>query len=196
MFKRASPLFLYFSFLLLTFKIIFDIIVACETVAYATIFCKCIYLIYEVQYMPKFMKMLNNISRSQSVYRHSKISATDLHSSHYAFVLAICRESGRSQEELAKELCLNKSTVARTLNSLEEKGYITRTPLATDKRQFAVHPTEKMLAILPEVKNTSIEWMSLLSEGIPQAELEIFNSVLERMQDKARKIIEKQEENK
>ena len=53
-----------------------------------------------------------------------------------------------------------------------------------------------MLAILPEVKNTSIEWMSLLSEGIPQAELEIFNSVLERMQDKAREIIEKQEENK
>ena len=146
--------------------------------------------------MPKFMKMLNNISRSQSVYRHSKISATDLHSSHYAFVLAICRESGRSQEELAQELCLNKSTVARTLNSLEEKGYITRTSLPNDKRQFSVYPTEKMLAILPEVKNTSIEWMSLLSEGIPQAELEIFNSVLERMQDKARKIIEKQEENK
>ena len=146
--------------------------------------------------MPKFMKMLNNISRSQSVYRHSKISATDLHSSQYAFVLAICRESGRSQEELAQELCLNKSTVARTLNSLEEKGYITRTSLPNDKRQFSVYPTEKMLAILPEVKNTSIEWMSLLSEGIPQAELEIFNSVLERMQDKAREIIEKQEENK
>ena len=146
--------------------------------------------------MPKFMKMLNNISRSQSVYRHSKISATDLHSSHYAFVLAICRESGRSQEELAKELCLNKSTVARTLNLLEERGYITRTPLPNDKRQFSVYPTEKMLSILPEVKNTSIEWMSLLSEGIPQEELEIFNSVLERMQNKAREIIEAQEENK
>lgn len=146
--------------------------------------------------MPKFMKMLNNISRSQSVFRQSKISTSDLHSSHYAFILAICRDSGRSQEDLAKELCLNKSTVARTLNFLEEKGYITRTPLPNDKRQFAVHPTEKMLAILPQIKEASNEWMTLLSEGISQEELEIFNSVLIRMQNKAREIIETQEENK
>jgi hypothetical protein len=38
--------------------------------------------------------------------------------------------------------------------------------------------------------------MSLLSEGIPQEELDIFDSVLERMQARAREIIEKQEENK
>ena len=40
------------------------------------------------------------------------------------------------------------------------------------------------------------EWMELLSEGIGEDELRIFNSVLERMQEQARKIIEKQEEDK
>ena len=146
--------------------------------------------------MAKFMKMLNNISRSQAIYRHSRISAGDLQASHYAFVLAICREPGRSQEELARELCINKSTVTRNLNCLEEKGYISRNPLPNDKRQFAVHPTEKMLSVLPEIKNASNEWITLLSEGIPEEELQIFNSVLERMQNRAREIIEKQEENK
>ncbi len=146
--------------------------------------------------MVKFMKMLNNISRSQAMYRRSKISAKDLHSGHYAFALAICRVPGRSQEELAQELCLNKSTVARALTHLEEKGYVTRTPLPTDKRQFAVHPTEKMLAVLPEIRQVSIEWTGLLSEGIPQEELEIFHAVLERMETRAREIIENQEENK
>ena len=153
-------------------------------------------LFFKRYYMPKFMKLLNNISRSQAIYRHERISAEDLQSSHYAFVLAICREAGRSQEELARELCLNKSTVARTLNSLEEKGYIKRSPLPTDKRQFSVYPTEKMLSVLPEVKKASLEWMTLLSEGIPQEELEIFDSVLERMQARAREIIESQEESK
>ncbi len=146
--------------------------------------------------MSKFMKMLNNISRSQALYRHSRISASDLQSGHYAFVLAICREPGRSQEELARELCINKSTVARNLNCLEEKGYISRKPLQSDKRQFSVHPTEKMLAILPEIKAASAEWMALLSEGIPADKLEIFDEVLNYMQKKAREIIEKQEENK
>ncbi len=146
--------------------------------------------------MSKFMKMLNNISRSQAIYRHSRISAPDLQTGHYAFVLAICREPGRSQEELARELCINKSTVARNLNCLEEKGYISRAPLPNDKRQFSVYPTEKMLAVLPEIKAASSEWMALLSEGIQEEELEIFDSVLSRMQTRAREIIEKQEENK
>ncbi len=146
--------------------------------------------------MSKFMKMLNNISRSQAIYRHSKISAKDLQTGHYAFALAICREPGRSQEELARELCINKSTVARNLNYLEEKGYILRNSLPNDKRQFCIFPTKKMLSVLPEIKNASREWMSLLSEDIPQDELEIFNSVLSRMQQKAREIIEGQEENK
>ena len=143
--------------------------------------------------MLSFMKMLNNISRSQSVYRHSRISASDLNSGHYSFVLAICREPGRSQEELARELCLNKSTVARALTSLETNGYILRTPLPNDKRQFSVHPTEKMLGVLPEVRKASAEWRDLLSEEISESDMQIFYSVLERMEERARTIIENQE---
>ena len=143
--------------------------------------------------MQKFMKLLNNISRSQAVYRCSRVSAADLQSSHYAFVLAVCREPGRSQEDLARELCVNKSTVARNINYLEEKGYVSRIPLPQDKRQFSVFPTEKARGVLPEIKAASLEWMALLSEGISQAEMDIFDSVLKRMQKKARAIIEQQE---
>ena len=146
--------------------------------------------------MSKFMKMLNNISRSQAVYRHNRIAAADLQSGHYAFVLAICREPGRSQEELARELCVNKSTVARNLTYLEEQGYLSRKPLPHDKRQLAVYPTDKMRAVLPSVQAASAEWMALLSDGIPQEELDVFDTVLRRMQEKARAIIERQEENK
>ena len=146
--------------------------------------------------MSKFMKMLNNISRSQAVYRHARVSADDLQGGHYAFALAICRVPGRSQEELARELCLNKSTVARNLNYLEERGYITRSPLPNDKRQFAVHPTEKMLSVVPEIRAASAEWMTMLSEGVAQKDLDIFNAVLEHMENRAREIIENQEENK
>lgn len=146
--------------------------------------------------MSKFMKVLNNISRSQAIYRHSKINANDLQSSHYAFILAICKEPGRSQEELARELCINKSTVTRNLNYLEEKGYISRNALPSDKRQFSVFPTDKALDVLPQIKSASAQWMSLLSEGIDESEMDIFNSILERMEATARKIIEKQEEDK
>ena len=146
--------------------------------------------------MTKFMKTLNNISRSQAIYRHARISAADLQPSHYAFVLTICASPGRSQEELAEELCINKSTVARNLNALEEKGYVKREPMPNDRRQLSVFPTEKMLAVLPEIRAVSQEWMQLLSEGIAEEELLVFDSVLKRMQKRAKMIIEADEENK
>ena len=146
--------------------------------------------------MPKFMKMLNNISRSQAIYRQGRVSVSDLQTGHYAFVLAICREPGRSQDQLASELCINKSTVARNLNYLEERDYIKRESSPADKRQLSVYPTEKMLAVLPEIRTASAEWITLLSEGIPEDELRIFDSVLARMQERAREIIERQEEDK
>ena len=139
--------------------------------------------------MPRFMKMLNNISRSQAIYRHRRVSASDISPGQYAFVLSICRRPGRSQEELARELCINKSTAARALASLEEKGYVQREPLAGDKRQFAVSPTEKMLALVPEIEAASESWMAQLSEGISEEEMEIFSSVLSKMQARARDII-------
>ena len=141
------------------------------------------------------MRRLNVISRCQNLFRAKHSQALPC-PCHHTFLFAVCRAPGRSQEEIARELCINKSTVARNLNSLEEKGYITREFLPNDKRQLAVYPTEKMLAVLPEIKRASLDWMSLLSEGISPEELEIFNSVLERMQARAREIIEKQEESK
>jgi len=140
--------------------------------------------------MIKFMKMLNNISRSQAIYRQKNINAPDLHGSHYALVLAICREPGRSQEELARELFINKSTVARNLNHLEEKGYVSRLPLPNNKRQLSVYPTEKTLFVLPEIRRVSADWTRLLSDGIAEDELNTFHSVLRRMQEKAKTVIE------
>ena len=53
-----------------------------------------------------------------------------------------------------------------------------------------------MLSVLPEIKSASREWMELLSEGIGEDELKIFNSVLMRMQKRAGELIEKQEADK
>ena len=143
--------------------------------------------------MAKFMKMLNNISRSQAVYRKQSLPDSDLCSSHHTFIFAICREPGRTQDEIAKELCINKSTAARNLNTLEELGYIERAPSPSDKRCLLVYPTEKMLSVLPKVRDVARDWMSALSEGISEEELEIFNSVLSRMQERAKEIAFKEE---
>ena len=139
--------------------------------------------------MPKIMKMLNSISRCQATYRNAKFSSDGICASHHAFILIISKNPGCSQEDITREICLNKSTVARTLNHLESYGYITRTANPEDKRQILVYPTEKMLGILPGVRAVSGEWNNRITEEITENELEIFHSVLNRMEEKAKQII-------
>ncbi len=140
--------------------------------------------------MLRFMKSLNNISRSQATYRGLRVSREGLYPSHHAFVLAICKAPGCSQEELARELCLNKSTVTRTLAHLEEQGYIKRDQSPEDKRQLSVFPTERMLDSLPEIRLVSREWQERISKDIPEDELAVFYSVLSRMESRAKEIID------
>lgn len=139
--------------------------------------------------MPKIMKTLNNISRCQAYYRTEKIKIDKIPASHHTFILFISRNPGRAQEEIARELCLNKSTVTRTLNQLENNGYIKRTANPEDKRQYLIFPTDKLLGILPDIREIAKNWNNAISDGIPENELEIFHSVLSRMEEKAKKII-------
>ena len=136
--------------------------------------------------MPKFMKLLNNISRSQMAFRRGKLEA-DFASGYHTYILAICKRPGVTQDALAKDICVNKSTVARRLDSLEEEGYVYRKPDSTDKRCLLVYPTEKMLLLLPQVKAVAKEWMDILTRGVSEEEMALFESVLVRMEESARR---------
>lgn len=135
--------------------------------------------------MPRIMKTLNNISRSQAVFRRARLDF-ELAPSYHTYILAICRAPGRTQDELAADICTSKSTVARRVDWLLEHGYITRVPSEEDKRCLLVYPTEKMLEILPRVRKITDEWNFIITEGISDEELSVFKSVLSRMEKKAK----------
>lgn len=139
--------------------------------------------------MPAIMKRLNVISRCQSLFR-AKSRDVELCPCQHTFVLAICRAPGRSQEELARDICLSKSAVARALSDLEQKGYITRTPNQADKRQLLVFPTEKMTEALPPVRALTQRWNETIAKGISEKDLAVFEGVLERMEQNARAALE------
>ena len=139
--------------------------------------------------MLRFMKTLNNISRSQATYRLARTKGSDLYASHHAFLLTVCRNSGSTQEAIATELCLNKSTVARTLGTLEERGYIERKVNPENKREVLVYPTEKAREILPFVREINKDWNERLTEGISESDLEVFYSVLSRLEERAKEIV-------
>ena len=136
------------------------------------------------------MKPLNNISRSQAVFRNSKINIEGIGAAHHAFILKICRNPGSTQEEISQELCLDKSTVARVLAHLEKYGYVKRIPNEKDKRELLVYPTESLMEVLPKIREVSKEWNLNITEGINEEEITVFCAVLAKIEQNAKNIVE------
>lgn len=125
------------------------------------------------------------IARCSCQFRSERMAAYGLKACHTSYLVNICAHPGISQDKLAQIIYINKSNVARQSAFLEEQGYITRQPSSTDKRVMELYPTEKALALLPEVKAILQEWDDLLTVDLTPEELETVNRVVTQMKEKA-----------
>ena len=139
--------------------------------------------------MPSIMRSMNVISRCQTVYREELLD-NNIPPSHQHIILSICKKPGYPQEELATDLLLNKSTIARALAKFEEKGYVERKLNEQDKRETLVYPTKKLIDELPKLKEMMKEWNNILSEDISEEDIETFKRIASKMEQNARKAVE------
>ncbi len=135
--------------------------------------------------MGALMKYINRISRCSSLFKNGKLEHKGLNGYQHVYIRNICREPGISQDNLAKSIYVNKSSVTRQLALLEQNGFITRRPSDKDRRVMQVYPTQKALNILPEIKRLSAEWESAITTDLTDKERSLFLSILERIMEKA-----------
>lgn len=139
--------------------------------------------------MISILASMSAIARRGSAYKTARLNCEEIGNGHHPFVFVISNHPGQSQEWISEKLSLNKSTVARTLTYLEAKEYITRVPDTVDRRVLLVYPTDKLLSLLPKEREISDEWNEIISDGISQEEMNVFQAVLEKMSIKSKEIL-------
>ena len=78
--------------------------------------------------------LVSLLYRKQTTYINGKLKDVSLSSGLYPVLINAYKNEGISQEELAKKLHVNESTVTRNLDKLEKKGLIMKTPEKRKKR--------------------------------------------------------------
>lgn len=144
--------------------------------------------------MSTIMRKANILSRCESIYRTDRLKESCLCGFHHSYILAICHNPGLSQEQLARHVCFNKSNVTRHLAQLEDQGYVERHPSESDRRVTLVYPTEKMKALLPEVRKIVEDWNAYLVEGLSPEEVEQFQSTLLKITLRAMEYVNSKDE--
>lgn len=139
--------------------------------------------------MHPFMRQINIISRCATMYRDRALSDTGLAGCHTPYIMALYRIPGCTQEELARDLNVNKSSVARQLAVLEERGFIRREPSPEDRRSLLVFPTDKALALRPRIHQVLHEWNAYLTQELTAQEQEILPGLICRVADRAERYV-------
>ena len=139
----------------------------------------------------RVMRYINRISHSNAVVYGEKMKEYGLTQYQHPSIRHICQEPGISQEQLAKLLCVNPSSVTRQLTILEKKELITRTQDEEDRRIWRVYPTEKMKQLFPYVQEIMKQWNEYLLQDLSSEEREQLFSMLDRMMDRAVSAAEK-----
>ena len=99
-------------------------------------------------------------------------------------VLGILRDHGRmSPSELGERLIVTRATVTGLLDSLERRGFVSRSANPADRRGLLIDITPAGLAVVQELRTivhrNEKDWMSVLSD----AELDTYVNLLHRIQD-------------
>ena len=142
--------------------------------------------------MPQIMKDITEITRISVQYRTDSFAPMGLKACHGSYLQEICARPGISQEQLAESICINKSNVARQAAALEEGGFIKRCCCDKDKRIMRLYPTEKTLALLPEIDRIMLSWQERLTQDLSEQERELLARMLQKMKQRAVEYLEEE----
>lgn len=138
----------------------------------------------------KFMKELGEVWRCANLYRTEEYESLGIGSYQDSYILHICLHPGIPQDELAQLIYVHKSNVARQLSSLEEKGFITRSPDPQDRRSLLVYPTQKAKDVIPAIREIHRKWNALVLDGFSEEECALVADFARRLAENAKHVIE------
>jgi DNA-binding MarR family transcriptional regulator len=88
---------------------------------------------------------------------------------------------GLSQQELATRLGIHASRLVAILDALEERRLVERRPNSDDRRQYALHLTEKGRGMLSEIGRIGREHIESLCASLTAAERDQLGELLQKI---------------
>lgn len=90
------------------------------------------------------------------------------------------------QQDIAEVMDKTKSAILRSIDILEEKGFVKRLPVAGDRRKNVIELTGTGKAVIDKMHLNFLERDEILKQGIDQKDLETCMFVLSKIQKKCK----------
>jgi len=128
------------------------------------------------------------LNRQFQLYLNAALSGSDLTYSECIFLINIYSNEGINQEELSVLLAIDKAATARSIKSLESKGYITRKSSGENKKVKTLYIAEEGKQHKQSIKALFKKWDEFITEGMSKEEKEAASETVCRMADRASRL--------
>jgi len=135
----------------------------------------------------RFGHRINILARLFARKLNDQLAGTGITSSQYPVLVRLEQHKSLTQNELCEQLFIEPSTISKTLDNLEKMGLVMRISGPNDKREKRVELTDKAKQNYPVLLDLILELQNQILAGIPQEDLEVFNRVLEKIEDNLKK---------
>lgn len=105
-------------------------------------------------------------------------------------LMCLYRQDNISQEYIARDLQIDKTTIARSIKRLEKEEYIVREIDPSDRRSYCITLTEKARKNTQEILKISNEWTAKLIHNMSSEEQEQFFYLLAKATENGREFLQ------
>lgn len=117
-------------------------------------------------------KLTGSIYRSTQAYTNEIFKQYKIGSASYPYLLTLFHNEGINQNQISKELDVDKALSAREIKKLIEVGYVYKEVDPDDSRAFKLYLTDQGKSIIPDIKEGLFQWNEMITQGLNVEEKE------------------------
>jgi len=135
------------------------------------------------------MSNLSIIVRGSQVYSTRKLSDYGINAAEEYILMYLMGHSDANQDAIAKFFMLDKGSVARSLQKLESKGFISRKVNDENQREKVITLTKKALSLKEVLSDLLVDWRKEIYDGLTDDEVLAFEKTVEKVAENITKIL-------
>lgn len=118
----------------------------------------------------KLSKFTGSIYRSTQAYTNEILKEFGLTSGSYPFLLTLCSNDGINQNQISRELDIDKAMSAREIKKLIRLDYVKKEMDQEDARACKLYLTEKGRSLIPRICGMMNSWNDTITRGLDERE--------------------------
>lgn len=131
--------------------------------------------------MPMNFEMVNHLYRCSKEYSHGQIRDQGLSDTEYIICTYVYSHDLCSQDDVAKAKKIDKTTVGKAIQTLEDKKCIERKADENDKRRKLLHLTKTGCDKVQGIVNIHDEWFEKIIQCLSQEEQARFEEYCQKI---------------